>query len=106
VKRHARPACPIATTDVDDDQWIPVVAAQGWAIISRDTRIQRRPAEVAAVKSSGAKLFAIASDEKLDTWRRQLEILMCNWRAIDRLAETPGPYVYRVTRTTMSRVVL
>lgn len=26
VKRHARPACPIATTDVDDDQWIPVVA--------------------------------------------------------------------------------
>jgi hypothetical protein len=105
VKRHARPACPIATTDVDDDQWIPVVAAQGWAIISRDTRIQRRPAEVAAVKSSGAKLFAIASDEKLDTWR-QLEILMCNWRAIDRLAETPGPYVYRVTRTTMSRVVL
>src|SRR5437763_2258197 len=28
VKRHARPPCPIATTDVDDDQWIPVVAAQ------------------------------------------------------------------------------
>jgi hypothetical protein len=105
VKRHARPACPIATTDVDDDQWIPVVAAQGWAIISRDTKIQRRPAEVAAVKSSGAKLFAIASDEKLDTWR-QLEIVMCNWRAIDRLAGTPGPFIYRVARTTMSRVVL
>ena len=70
-----------------------------------DTRIQRRPAEVAAVKSSGAKLFAIASDEKLDTWR-QLEILMCNWRAIGRLAETPGPFIYRVARTTMSRVVL
>lgn len=105
VKRHSRPPCPITKTDVDDNEWIPVVAEEGWAIISRDTKIERRPAEVAAVRDNGAKLFAIASGEKLDTWR-QLEILMCNWRAIDRLAETPGPFIYRVTRTKMSRVPL
>ena len=104
VKRHTRPPCPITRTDIDDDDWIPIVAAQGWGIISRDTRIERRPAEVAAVKDNGAKLFAITSEEKLDTWR-QLEVLMCNWRAIDRLAETPGPFIYRVARTAMSRVV-
>jgi len=104
VKRHARPPCPITTTDIDDDQWIPIVAAGGWAIISRDKKIERRPAKIAAVRDSRAKLFAITSDEKLDVWR-QLEILMCNWRTIERLAQTPGPFIYRVNRTKMSKVV-
>ncbi|MGH2770563.1 MAG: hypothetical protein ACRDJF_08610, partial [Actinomycetota bacterium] len=103
VKRHSGPPCPITTTDVDDALWIPRVAAQGWAIISRDSKIERRPAEGVAVRDNGAKLFALASDEKLDVWH--LEILMCNWRAIDRLADAPGPYIYRVTRTKMTKLL-
>jgi hypothetical protein len=51
----------------------------------------------------GHSPIAIASDEKLDVWR-QLEILMCNWRTIDALADEDGPYIHRVTRTTMTRV--
>jgi hypothetical protein len=62
------------------------------------------PAEVAAVRDYGAKLFAIAGDEQLDVWR-QLKILMCNWRAIDALASEPGPHIYRVTRTRLTRVL-
>jgi hypothetical protein len=104
VKRHARPACPIATTDVDDTVWIPIVASEGWAIITRDANIERRPAELAAVADNGAKVFAISSKEKLDVWR-QLEILMCNWRSIDGLADTVGPFIYRVTRRAMSRLL-
>jgi hypothetical protein len=104
VKRHTRPPCSITSTDLDDDQWIPIVATEGWAIISRDNKIERRPAEIAAVRDNGAKLFALASPEQLDVWR-QLEILMCNWRAIDRLAQTSGPFIYRVTRTKMSKVL-
>jgi hypothetical protein len=94
---------PVTTTDIPDTVWIPIVATEGWAIVSRDRKIQRRPAEFAAVLHHNAKLFAIASDEKLDVWR-QLEILMCNWRTIDALATEDGPYIYRVTRTTMTRV--
>lgn len=104
VKRHTRAPCPITTTDVPDASWIPVVAAKGWAILSRDSKIERRPAEVAAIRDNDAKLFAIASDEQLDVWR-QLEILMCNWRAIDALAGNPGPFIYRVTRTSMTRIL-
>lgn len=66
VKRHVREPCPITTTDVADTAWIPVVAAEGWAIVSRDRKIQRRPAELAAVMGHSAKLFAISSEEKLD----------------------------------------
>jgi hypothetical protein len=104
VKRHVRPPCPITATDVADTEWIPIVAAEGWAIVSRDRKIQRRPAELAAVRNQHAKLFAIASDEKLDVWR-QLKILMCNWRAIDSLTADRGPFIYRVTRTTMTRLL-
>lgn len=86
VKRHARPACPIQSTDVDDEEWIPIVAAQGWAIISRDKHIERRPPELEAVRAHGAKLFALTSREKLDVWR-QLEILMCSWRSIERMSQ-------------------
>ena len=52
VKRHSRPPCPITKTDVDDNEWIPVVAEEGWAIISRDTKIERRPAEVGTTAPS------------------------------------------------------
>src|SRR5688500_16960338 len=90
VKRHPRPMCPITTTDVDDKDWIPIVASFGWTIISRDTHIEKRPAEMAAVRDNGAKPITLSSAEKLDVWR-QLEILMCNWRTIERLSKMNGP---------------
>ena len=104
VKRHSRPACPIASFDIDDDQWIPVVAANDWAVITRDAHISRRPAEIAAVQEAGAKMFAISSSEKLDVWR-QLEVLMCNWRRVEQLREEPGPFIFRLTRTAVSRLL-
>lgn len=104
VKRHSRPPCPIASVDIDDDEWIPVVAANDWAIITRDARISRRPAEIAAVEQAGAKMFAISSSEKLDVWR-QLEVLMCNWRRVEQLRDDPGPFIFRLMRTAMSRLL-
>lgn len=105
VKRHTRPASPIKTTDVLDEIWIPEVAQRGWAILTRDRRIEQRPAEVAAVRAFGAKLFALTSTEMLDVWH-QLEIVMCAWREIERAAELPGPFIYRVTRSGLSKVQL
>ena len=104
VKRHARGPCPVTAADVDDDVWIPTVTGEGWAIISRDTKIARRPAEIAAIRSANAKMFAITSTEKLDVWR-QLEVLLCNWRRVEEAFPNPGPYIFRLTRTGMSRLI-
>lgn len=81
-----------------------MVAANGWAIISRDRKIARRPAEIAAIRSAGAKMFAIVSHEQLDVWR-QLEVLLCNWRRVEETLPEPGPYIYRLARTGMSRLI-
>jgi hypothetical protein len=99
-----RPACVITATKTPDDQWIPVVAQQAWAVITRDRSILRRPHEVNLVRTHGAKFFTIASDERMTNWHL-LEVLMCNWRRIDALAEQPGPYVWNVTRTAMRQLL-
>ncbi|MDP8928378.1 MAG: hypothetical protein M3O70_07325, partial [Actinomycetota bacterium] len=85
VRKRVRPPCPIETTDVDDEFWIPIVAEKGWAIITRDRSIQRKPAEIQAVRDTGAKMFALTSPEQLSVWD-QLEIVMSRWRDIERLA--------------------
>ena len=51
-----------------------------------------------------AKMFTIASEERLDLWR-QFEILMTRWRDIERLSEEPGPFIYALYRTTITRLV-
>lgn len=104
VRKRSRPPCPVTTTDVDDDVWIPIVAGRGWSIITRDKAIQRRPAEMAAVRDSGAKMFALTSLEQLTVWD-QLEIVLSRWRDIERRATEPGPYIYTVTRTTITKVL-
>jgi hypothetical protein len=104
VRKRSRPPCPITTTDVDDDVWIAIVAARGWSIITRDKAIQRRPAEIKAVRDSGAKMFALTSREQLSVWD-QLEIMMSRWRDIDRLSGEPGPFIYAITRTSTRQVL-
>ena len=42
-----------------DDIWIPNVAARGWFIITRDTRIRWRRVELDALERSGAGVFVV-----------------------------------------------
>jgi len=45
-------------------------------IITRDSDIQHHRAEIAAVRTSGTRMIALAGDEARGTWD-QLEVLMC-----------------------------
>jgi len=103
IHNRERPACLIAA-GAKDPQWIPVVAQQDWLIITRDSAIQRRRAEIAAVRDHGARMVAIAGDDARGTWE-QLEVLMINWRRIQRWLDEPGPFIYSVTRTGVPRAI-
>jgi hypothetical protein len=105
IKRRARPACPIVDPATKDDVWIPEVAAHGWLIITRDTRIQRHPAEISAVKVNSARMVALAGDEARGTWQ-QLEVLMRHWRTIEAWATRPGTFIYTATRSGLKAVHL
>src|SRR5262245_62912079 len=44
---------------IDDTAWIPVIAERGWAIVTRDGRIRRRPLEREAMLEAGAIVVMI-----------------------------------------------
>lgn len=66
--------------------------------------IQNRRAELDAVRSSGARMVALAGRDAIGTWN-QLEVLMVNWRRIEAFADEPGPFIYSVTRTARPRSI-
>lgn len=103
IHNRERPACVIAA-GAKDPQWIPAVARHDWLIVTRDSAIQRRRAEIAAVRDNSARMVAIAGDDARGTWE-QLEVLMINWRRIQRWLDEPGPFIYSVTRTGVPRSI-
>jgi len=105
IHRRSRPACPITKTSAKDRQWIPEVARRGWLIVTRDSRIQDHPAELEAVRSSGARMVALSGREAMNTWA-QLEIVMTQWRAIDDATNEAGPFIYAATRSRLRPVDL
>lgn len=108
-KRHSKrweiDPCVIQETATDDEVWIPAVTRQGLAIITRDKHIQTRTAEKDQVLKAGARMFAVTSEEKLDTWGL-IEVVVPQWRKMEEATEQPGPYIYSVTRTSMRKIDL
>lgn len=100
IQRRERPPCVITSPGVKDPVWIPQVAEQGWLIITRDRRIQDHRAEIQAVRDSGAKMVTLTSADAGSTWA-QLEVLMSQWRRIERLALEEGPFVWTASRTVL-----
>lgn len=50
--------------DADDADWIPVVAAHDWIIVTRDRRILFNPVERAALERSGAHYIAVVAKDQ------------------------------------------
>jgi hypothetical protein len=40
----------------------------------------------------------------MNTWEH-LEIVVSRWREIERLVETPGPWIYRVSRAGLTKML-
>lgn len=105
VHKRERPPCPVTDPATADDVWIPVVASYDWLIVTRDSRIQDHRAEIEAVRENDARMIALAGKEAKGTWD-QLEVFMCQWRAIVATLERDGPFIYSATRTRLRPVPL
>lgn len=106
TRRWTLPPCEITQTGTPDVVWIPKVAASGLAILTRDVAILDRRREVDAVIAARAQLFAIKERSNLSNWQ-QLEIVVRQWSAMEEAREAePGPFVYLVSRTRITRADL
>jgi hypothetical protein len=105
LHKRRRPPCPVSSPAVKDSVWIPIVARQGWLIITRDRRIQDHRGEIRAVRDNAARMVALSGSAARGTFD-QLEIIMTQWRAICRLRLEPGPFIYTATRTSLRAIAL
>ena len=99
------PPCVISDPATRDDLWIPAVAHAGLAIITRDKHIATRTAEKTEVLAAAARMFAITTPGNLRTWDL-LAIVVAQWERLETAAQEPGPCIYSVTRSTMSKIDL
>jgi PIN like domain len=105
VHKRRRAPCPIGSTATPDVEWIPIVAARRWVIITRDSRIQEHRAEIDAVRQHGARMVALSGREAMTRWD-QLEILRCQWRQVEAIVDAEAPAIYRATRTSLKPLPL
>ena len=102
---HLRPPCPITTTKTDDEVWIPETAKHGWLIITRDSKIQERTAEINAVRESGARMVAFVGKDAETSWD-QLDLCIRKWSKFEALLAEPGPFIYAVSKSGIRKVSL
>lgn len=105
IHKRKRPPCPITTTDLPDEAWIPEVARLGWLIITRDSKIAENRREKQAVREHEARMVALYQADAATKWG-QLEVFMTQWRSIAALTSRPGPFIIRASRTAMTPIPL
>jgi hypothetical protein len=98
VEGRHRPACVVGAADTPDDEWIRLVAAQGWVILTRDIAIQQRLREIEAVVQHNARMVTIVGAEQLRRFDL-LHITLKWWSRIEQVCAEPGPVIYTATRS-------
>ena len=84
--------------DEQDDIWLQKIGQWGWTVVGHDRRYHERTTELSAIKQRKIGCFYLWGAEAT-RWAK----LQCFARAYDRIVEadanTPKPFIYRVTRT-------
>lgn len=88
---------------VSDHEWINLTAERDWIAFHKDDNIRRNEAERQTVISAGARMFCVprADLRADDLARRYLD----NLAAIAHAAESPGPFIYLVHDSRITRLV-
>jgi hypothetical protein len=82
--------------DTPDDVWLPEVARKNWLAVTRDARIRYSPLALAALMTSGARLFVIVGNL---TAAGAADVFLRRQRKIERLAEAEkSAFIAKVRR--------
>jgi predicted nuclease of predicted toxin-antitoxin system len=89
--------------DTPDTTIIARVAQEDWVLVTRDKKIRRRPAELTAIRDSGAKCVVLAQRADMSTWPL-LKRLVCSWEDIEAIVDgTPGPLIVNLYQDGRTR---
>jgi hypothetical protein len=84
--------------DSADIEWLQYVGEKGFVLITRDERVRRNPAEIAAIKKFRVATFFLGGSH-LDRCRLIQQVVR-NWPRIKELSgRTQPPFAYRIPPT-------
>lgn len=75
----------------DDPDWIPIVAARGWVVITNDHHIRTRPGEADQARDAGLRCVCLRTAAKDATQWDFMVVLARHWPDVDELAQRTGP---------------
>ena len=76
-------------TGTADTVWMPIVASLGLVVISRDKRIRTKPAELAAFRAAGLRVFWISGKRDLSNWEN-LKLMVKWWDRMEEIVRDRG----------------
>jgi predicted nuclease of predicted toxin-antitoxin system len=90
--------------DAADEDWIPVVSARGWVILTKDKNIRRRLGEREAVLLANARVMTLSSGNMRS--QEMADLLVARLAEMEKLAnDHPPPFVAVVSPTGIQVVV-
>lgn len=89
VLHPGHPALPSVPTGTLDTVWMPIVSGMDLVVISRDKRIRTKPAELAAFKSAGLRVFWVAGKRDLSNWGN-LKLIVKWWDRMEEIVRDRG----------------
>lgn len=87
---------PEISREMDDREWMPLVAAREWMVLSRDRRIRSRPAELRVYHEHGIRSVWVGGKSDLGP-HRQVEVFLQHEARLQRFAVRYGPGPWAVT---------
>lgn len=76
--------------DATDVEWLTDVGTKGWAVITKDKRIRRRPLERDAVLAARLRVFVLSASKNM-TGAQMGELLVKHRHRLERLARKHAP---------------
>ncbi|MGH3992160.1 MAG: hypothetical protein ACRDSN_06795 [Pseudonocardiaceae bacterium] len=86
-----RRAPAIEVVPKDDPDWIPIVAARGWVVITNDRHIRTRPGEADQARDTGLLCVCLRPMVKNATQWDFMMVLARHWPRVDEIAGRKGP---------------
>jgi predicted nuclease of predicted toxin-antitoxin system len=92
--------------DTPDTEWLAHAGAQGWAVLTKDKRIQYHPLEIAALLAAHVRTFVIATTANL-TGEELAALAVKAMPKVRRIIQqTPPPFIAKIYRGGSIKIAL
>lgn len=86
-----------------DAEWLPLVGQRRWVVLTKDRHVRRRPLELEAILSSGARAFVLTCGDLQGP--EQATLLVRALPKIRRICRQRGAFIATITRSALVRIV-